>query len=230
VFRHVLRFFALLLLSSGCALVTSALPSTASAQDEEQAGHSRGGYAWGEEHHEEQASGPAVHRYGRAFVSLGAGGSIRIIQYEDLVQERFAPSYLQLRGGWFFEGDGMFQHGVVLGVGTPLSGDGTEAHGVSPFGQYSLAPSYMLRIIPDGDLGNWFQATGRIGIPLSVGEQFSWGWEAGIGMLVKPLEGFGIYGEIGISQYFANDLEQNLLQHPLLSFEIGLAVDYEVLP
>jgi hypothetical protein len=204
-----------------CAL----LPSAALAQDEEHAGHSRGGYAWGEEHQEEGASsGPGVHRYGRVFVSAGVGGSIRIILYENLVQDRFAPSYLQVRGGYFFEGDGMFQHGVVLGVGTPLTGDGTDLYGVSPFGQYSLAPAYMLRIIPDGDLGNWFQSTIRVGVPFSVGEQFSWGGEVGAGMLFKPLEGLALYGEIDLSTYFATDV------HPLLSFEIGVAIDYEVLP
>jgi hypothetical protein len=220
VFRHVLRFFA------ACALVTPAIfapVAHAQSHDEEQAGHSRGGYAWGEEHQDE-SSGPAVHHYGRAFVSLGAGGSVRVILYENLVQDRLAPSYLQLRGGYFFEGDGMFQHGVVLGVGTPLTGDGTDLYGVSPFGQYSLAPSYMIRLIPDGDVGDWFQATGRIGIPFSVGEQFSWGWEAGLGMLLKPWSSVGFYGEIDFSMYFATDY------HPILSFEIGLAFDYEVLP
>jgi len=196
----------------------------AQSSDDEAAGHSRGGYAWGEEHQEEQASGPAVHRYGRFFASLGAGGTVRIIQYETLNQQRFAPSYLQLRLGYFFEGDGMFQHGVVLGFGTPLSGDGTARDGVDPFGQLSLAPAYMLRIIPEGDLGDWFQPTLRVGIPFSLGEQFSWGWEVGVGSLLKIFEGFGVYGEFDVSMYFAQDV------HPLFSFEIGLAIDYEVLP
>lgn len=220
MFRHVLRFFA------ACALITPALFSsvaTAQTPDDEQAGHSRGGYAWGEEHHEE-ASGPAVHRFARAFVSAGVGGTVRLLNYENLNQGRMAPSYLQLRGGYFFEGEGMFQHGVVLGIATALEGDGTDLYGVSPFGQWTLAPAYMIRIIPEGDLGDWFQPTGRIGIPLSFGEQFSWGWEAGLGALFKPLAGVAIYGEIDISMYFAADY------HPLLSFEIGLAVDYEVLP
>ncbi len=219
MFRHVLRFIA------ACALVAPAWSSSlaaAQSPDAEQAGHSRGGYAWGEEHQEEE-SGPSVHRYGRIFVSLGAGGSVRIIQYENLVQNRLAPSYLQLRGGYFFEGEGMFQHGVVLGLAAPLTGDGTDLYGVSPFGQLSLAPSYMVRFIPD-DLGRFINATGRIGIPLSLGEQFSWGWEAGLGLLVKPLAGLALYGEIDFSMYFATDY------HPLLSFEIGVAVDFEVLP
>lgn len=202
----------------------------AQSHDEEAAGHSRGGYAWGEEHHDE-AAGPTVHHYGRVFASLGVGGTVRVVQYVSLAQDRLAPPYLQLRGGYFFEGDGMFQHGIVLGLATALAQDGTLAVagppdplGVTPGSQWSLAPAYMVRLIPEGDLGNWFQATGRIGIPFALGDQFSWGWEAGLGMLIKPLEGIGIYGEIDFSMYFASDV------HPLVSFEIGLAVDYEVLP
>ncbi len=221
MFRHVLSIFAACALAAPALFTTTALAQTG---DSESAGHSRGGYAWGEEHRDETAA-PAVHRYGHGWLSLGAGGTIRIIQYETLAgTSRFAPSYLQLRGGYFFEGDGMFQHGVVLGLAAPLSGDGTFSNGVSAFGQVSIAPSYMVRVIPDGDLGDWFSATGRIGIPLSVGEQFSWGWEAGLGAMLKPLAGFAIYGEIDFSMYFATDY------HPLLSFEIGIAMDYEVLP
>ena len=219
MFRHVVCSFAACALLAPTLFVSSALAQS----DEEAAGHSRGGYAWGEEHRDDTAT-PQTHHYGRAFVSLGAGGTVRIILYENLVQQRLAPSYLQLRGGYFFEGDGMFQHGVVLGVATPLTGDGTLSYGVSPFGQYSLAPAYMLRLIPDGELGEWFNATVRVGVPLSVGEQFSWGLEAGVGMLFKPLAGFAIYGELDFSNYFATD------SHPLISFEIGVAVDYEVLP
>ncbi len=220
--RDVLRLFA------ACALATPALffSATSLAQDDEEAGHSRGGYAWGEEHHDETASGPAAHHYGRAYVGLGVGGSVRIVQYVDLNQDRLAPAYLQLRGGYFFESDGLAQHGVVLGVATPMTGDGiaTPGFGVDGFTQYSIAPAYMIRLVPDGDLGEWFNATGRLGIALALGEQFSWGWEAGVGMLVRPLAGLGIYGEIDFSQYFAQD------NHPLLSFEIGVAIDYEVLP
>lgn len=220
MFRLSRSLFALCALAAPTLL---ALPS-ALAQDDEAAGHSRGGYAWGEEHREESGSGPAAHRYGRAWVSLGFGPTVRIIQYETLNQDRQAPAYMQLRGGYFFEGEGMFQHGAVLGVATNLMGDGGYPYGVDPLGQWTLTPAYMVRLIPDGDLGDWFQATGRVGIPLALGDFFSWGWEVGIGAMVRPLAGFAIYGEVDLSMYFATDI------HPLISFEIGIAIDYEVLP
>lgn len=225
------------LLVAGCAIVAplSLSASVANAQsDEERAGHSRGGYAWGQEHQADgAANGPLAHHYGRGFLSLGFGGSVRMVQYltPPFMQDWLAPSYMQLRGGYFFESDGIAQHGVVLGAAAPLGGDGTLANGVDPFGQVSLAPAYMVRLIPDGDLGDWFQATGRIGIPLCLGQYFSWGWEAGVGALLKPWDGFGFYGEIGVSMYFANDPVSGFDYHPLVSFELGLMLDLpEMLP
>ena len=232
------------LLIAGCAIVAplSLSASVANAQsDEEHAGHSRGGYAWGQEHQDDgAASGPLAHHYGRGFLSLGVGGSVRMIQYltPPFTQDWLAPSYLQLRGGYFFESDGIAQHGVVLGVATTLGGDGTLANGVDPFGQWSLAPAYMVRLIPDGELGDYFQATGRIGIPLALSPgstpastYFSWGLEAGVGLLIKPWDGFGFYGEIGVSMYFANDPVSGFDVHPLVSFEWGIMLDLpEMLP
>jgi hypothetical protein len=220
VFRHVLRFF------TACALITPAFFVSAvhaQSRDEEAAGHSRGGYAWGEERRDEAAGGSA-HHYGRAFATLGAGGSVRIILYETLVQERLAPPYLQLRGGYFFESDGMVQHGLVLGVASTMLHDGPPNGGVGPFSQWALTPAYMVRLIPEGSVGDIFQATGRFGVPFALGDQFSWGLELGLGMLLKPWSGVGFYGEIDMSVYFAQDT------HPLLSFELGLAFDMEVLP
>lgn len=211
--------------------------SSSSSHDleHEQAGRSRGGYAWGEESRD---TGPqstvSAHHYGAGFVSAGAGTTIRIIRYEVLVNtDQVAPAYLQLRGGYFFEGDGLFQHGVVLGVATNLGGEGYGTAGIDPLGQWALAPSYMARLIPEGDIGNWLQATGRLGIPLVFGADgagntlFTWGWELGIGVQFHFLAGMGLYAEGDFSMYFADD-PANL--HPLISFEGGLFIDYEVLP
>ena len=230
-----------LVVALACALLAPLFSSVSVAcaqSDAERAGHSRGGYAWGEEHHEDTGggSGPAAHHYGRGYVSVGVGGTVRILQYLDLVQDRLAPPYLQVRGGYFFEGDGLVQHGVVLGIATAMAGDGSScvmcadpnAIGIDPFSQWTFAPAYAVRLIPEGDLGDWFQATGRFGVPLSVGYQFSWGLELAVGAQLKPWDGFGFYGEIDYSMYFANDPDNF---HPLISFEIDILLDLpEVLP
>jgi opacity protein-like surface antigen len=220
-----------IVLAGACAFGALLAPTLAHAQsDAERAGHSRGGYAWGQEHHEDSGpSGPVAHHYGRGFLSAGVGGTVRMLQYLDLSQDRLAPPYLQFRGGYFFESDGMLQHGVVLGVATPMTGDGASgASGLDGFTQWTLAPAYALRIIPEGDLGDWFQAYGRFGVPISLGPQFSWGLELAIGAQLKPWDGFGFYGEIDLSNYFANSPD---VAHPLISFEIGLVLDLpEILP
>ena len=36
----------------------------------------------------------------------------------------------------------------------------------------------------------------RFGVPLALGNLFSWGLELGIGVLLKPWNGFGFYAEI----------------------------------
>lgn len=193
--------------------------------DDEHAGGSRGGYAWGQEGDEQSgASGPAAHRFGRVFLSVGAGGTLRIIRYLELNQTFFAPPYLQLRGGYFFEGDGTVQHGVMLGVAPALDGDGLGRFGHDPFGQWTISPNYMARVWLDGDLGQWLQLTGRIGIPLALGEFFSWGFDVGVGAIVEFLTGLGIYVEADFSMFFGQDI------HPLVSVEGGIVVEYEVLP
>ena len=225
-----------MLAAAGPTSVASAQPEE--SRDDESAGHSRGGYTWGHEGGDE-GGGPAVtvHRYGHVFGTLGAGATIRIIQYETLNQDRVAPPYLQLRAGYFFEGDGSLQHGALLGIATVLNPDGTVSFGVDAFGQWTLAPSYVLRWWLDGDLGDWLQVTGRLGVPLSFapapdGTYFSWGLEGALGIVATLLQGLGLYAEADISLYFSNgaDPTSSVDVHPLVSFEGGIVVDYEVLP
>ncbi len=207
----------------GRALAQSTEGST--RRDAEQAGGSRGGYSWGhEDDGSPAAAGPATRRFQRIFVSVGAGFSTRIIQYLELGQERFAPAYLQLRPGYWFDGEGTFQHGIMLGVAAAIAPDGTVAFGHDAFGQWVLAPSYAARVWLDGALGDWLQLTGRVGVPLALGQYFSWGIDVGLGAILEFLTGLGIYAEAVLSLFFATDI------HPLFSLEGGVVVEYEVLP
>ncbi len=202
----------------------------ASAQDDERAGTARGSYAWGDGTTDTPAtpSGPPRHRYARVFGSLGAGLTIRILQYEGvgvLNQNRFAPPYLQLRGGYFFEGDGDLQHGVGLGVATPLNGEGFPdrdgiVYGVDPLAAWTFTPQYLLRVWFD----DWIQLLGRVGASVTAASAFNWGAEVGVGPIIKFLAGFGAYAEASFSIFFGNEY------HPLVSLEAGLVIDYELLP
>jgi hypothetical protein len=110
-----------------CGASRAAAQPDVEALEEERAGGSRGGsYAWGDSTTDvPSSSGPATHRYARIFGTVGAGVSFRILIYADaLSQTEIAPAYLQLRGGYFFEGDGDIQHGIGLGISVNMTGDG----------------------------------------------------------------------------------------------------------
>lgn len=213
-------------------LLLPLLPRSAAAQEEEEeevAGGSRGGYAWGEGT-TDTPSGPAAppaHRYARIFGAIGAGLTVRILEYhvDVLDQQRLAPPYLQLRGGYFFEGDGDFQHGVGLGIATPMNGDGLPdrdgvVYGVDPFASWTFTPQYLLRIWFD----DWIQLLGRVGVSVTAAAAFNWGFEVGLGPVIKFLAGLGLYAEASFSTFFGTEY------HPLVSVEGGLVIDLELLP
>lgn len=184
-------------------------------------------YAWGEGGggSEDGSSRPAARRFAHIFGTVGAGGSLRLY-YDDqaLHQDLAAPVYLQLRAGYFFEGDGDLQHGVGLGIATNLTADPTDlsyADGFFELGQWTLAPSYYLRVWID----DAFQILGSFGVPLGIsGTYQTIGLELAGGVIYEFLAGFGIYAHITFSTYFAAFVQ------PMLSGDLGLVFDYEVLP
>lgn len=197
--------------------------------DREVAGQARQGYAWGGS--EEGPSGPAAppsHRYARIFASLGAGISFRLY-YDDyppqnggLGQSPIAPAYLQLRGAYFFEGDGDFQHGVGLGLATNLMADPPEYEvGFNALAQWTLAPTYSVRYWAADEV----QLIGSFGVPFALSNIYqSIGLELTLGGIFKIFSGAGLYANVVVSTYFASFV------NPLISLDAGLVFDYELLP
>lgn len=233
----VMPLLALTTLACLTSLTSASLVTTAHAQssaeeealDEERAGTSRGGsYAWGDSS-TDVPSGPAApveHRYARIYGTIGAGATLRILVYEVYGgTSLLAPVFLQLRGGFFFEGDGDIQHGIGLGISTNLMPDGTGdttgmINGLDTMTAWTFVPQYMLR----GYFGDVFQLIGRIGPGVTASTLPNLGFEVGATTLFRFLAGFGVYVDLSFSMYFADQI------HPLLSLEGGLAFDYELLP
>jgi hypothetical protein len=202
----------------------------ATPPEQEVAGQARTGYAWGEGE-EAQASGPAAppaHRYARIFASLGAGISFRLY-YDDyppanggLGQDPIAPAYLQLRGAYFFEGEGDFQHGVGLGVATNLVPDPPAYEvGFNAFAQWTIAPTYSLRYWAADEV----QLIGSFGVPFALsGDYQAIGLELTLGGIFKIFNGAGLYANVVVSTYFASFV------NPLISLDGGIVFDYELLP
>lgn len=197
--------------------------------DREVAGQARTGYAWGASgDHESGPSAPAAHRFARIFASLGAGISFRLY-YDDyppqnggLGQDPIAPAYLQLRGAYFFEGDGDFQHGVGLGLATNLMADPPAYEvGFNALGQWTVAPTYSLRYWAADEV----QLLGSFGVPLALsGDYQVVGLELTLGGIFKIFNGAGLYANVVVSTYFASFV------NPLISLDGGIVFDYELLP
>jgi hypothetical protein len=215
--------------------------ATGTTAEAEQAGRSRGGYAWGEGAVEDTPTAPAYHRYNYFTATLGFGGTIRILAHAEICDPgipgregcRFSPPYAQLRGIWGFEADGLVQHGVGVGIATNLGPDGTGAVGLDALTQYAFTPAYHIRLWIDP----WFQVNGHFGVPLVMSAvtgssidgtemAFNWGAELQLGAVFKFLQGLGIYAAANVAMFFAT----TGAVWPTVSFEGGLVFDYEVLP
>jgi hypothetical protein len=84
-----------------------------------------------------------------------------------LRQDLAGPVYLQLRVGYFFEGEGDLQHGLGLGISPNVTADPTDlsyADGFLEFGQWTLAPSYLLRAW----LSDEVQILASFGVPFGL--------------------------------------------------------------
>ncbi len=207
-------------------LASLCVPAFVSAQapdesHDEAVGAPREGRAWGGTGENNSSGSAGVRRYARVLGLLGAGGTLRLIEYQNLTQTRFAPGFLQLRGAFFFEGEGDIQHGAGLGISANLTGDGSRLSGIDPFAQWTLSPSYFLRYWLDD---SW-QVMGSVGVPIALSSSFTTiGGEINAYLMWKPFAGLGLYASIGYAMFFANDV------HPMLSADGGFVIDYEVLP
>jgi hypothetical protein len=108
------------------------------------------------------------------------------------------------------------QHGVALRLGVAVEG----------IRQAVMTPSYVL-------WRRWraLAAYGRLGLPIVLTPQPTFGFEAGAGGVWFFRGGFGLAAEIvGDVFYGAGTREKATVTYPMLSGQLGLLVAYEVLP
>ncbi len=166
----------------------------------------------------------------RIVAGVGGGFSVRLVRNLEFQQERFAPSYLDAFGGVVLPGSGLLRHQLTLQVSVNLSGDGNYSFGLDPLQQWSFMPAYTLRIQPQRIPVPDYLLYGRVGIPLTVSPEFTWGAEIDAGFAYMLLAGLGVYVELGYSMYFGGkDRSGSTSLHPLLSGELGVLFDIEVL-
>ncbi len=166
----------------------------------------------------------------RILAGAGVGSSLRLVKNDQFQQQRFAPAYLDVYGGIVLPGSGSIRHGFTLGVSVNLSGDGSYSFGIDPFEQWVITPSYLLQVrlgdaaVPD------LSIFGRLGVPVALSPETAFGAELGLGAIYNLFAGFGVYVELTGSAWFGGDSRAgNTTVHPVLSGELGVAFDLEVL-
>lgn len=165
----------------------------------------------------------------RVVASLGIGGAVRLAELQ-LQQERLAPAYLELRAGVTLPQRGRIGHELTLGLTTNVARDGTYTAGVDALEQWVVAPAYGVRVgFPHGPVPD-FVLRGRVGLPVVLTPDVTWGVEVDASLTYALLAGLGVYVELGYATYFgAEDRAGDRTTHPVLALELGVALDWEVL-
>jgi hypothetical protein len=175
------------------------------------------GYGWGDA--EEEDSGPADPL--RILTTLTFGSSIRFIQDLEYDQEFVAPAYLDLAGAVVLPGRDL-RHAIGVSASLNVTRDGPDPPlGVGAGTQFVVGPSYGL-YIPLAD----FLIYPKLSVPIAVSPEPSLGFELSVGGAYRFLAGFGLYAELAASMFIGGAASI----HPLGSGEVGLIIDYEVLP
>ncbi len=128
-----------------------------------------------------------------------------------------SATYLDLSlGGALGPARGL-QHGAVLHLSIATDGIAQEV----------LSASY-LALYP---FGTRFRAFARAGVPVVLEPDLNAGFELALGGALLVSSGVGLSAElVGSLFYGAATIEQSASVIPLLSFQAGVWVDYEVLP
>lgn len=125
-------------------------------------------------------------------------------------------SYVDVGMAITFESPLALQHGVALRSSFALEG----------VGQAVVTPSYLA-----WRRAGALAAHGRLGVPLVVSPELTWGFEAAGGGTWFFLGGAGVTAElVGDFFYGAGTRDVRAASYPVLSGQLGLTATYEVLP
>jgi hypothetical protein len=220
--------------------IASTISATAYAQDAEAPSEPSEGYAWGEGEAAHTAMPEDPLRI-QAFVGAGAGFRFLRNLDDPFNQDFLVPPYLDFGAAIYLPG-GELRNGLGLTLSMNLMQDqGTGgAAGVPAGQQWAIMPAYHL-LIPvyrlAGGGPDIVQITAHLGLPIVIGSRLggtteggstidvSVGGELGLGVNIKFLAGLGFYLEAQVDVYGGTFDTV----HPLLAFDAGFVLDYEVL-
>lgn len=201
-----------------CALVGLVHPAVGNAQD---SGQNRGQDS--AQFPSQPATGsvalePPAHVLGTA--SLGQ--TLRLTRDRDLGQGRLGPRFVDIRGTYLLAVLEGVQHGPTLQLSVGISEDGGFYEPVDAFSQWVIAPGYGLAWYEFEDWPMFAHVT----LPFEPTDGSAVGVEFTLAAAYRVLAGVGPFAEFGAGTFFGMEGAP----HPLLSFELGWMIDYEVLP
>jgi hypothetical protein len=157
----------------------------------------------------------------RYFAALTAGVPLRLTRNVDLDQGTLAPLYSDVLAGYVLPGEDV-RHGLGASLSLNLTADGGYTEPVAPGEQLALAPSYLLYV----DLGPDSLMLGQAGLPIVLTGSNTIGLALSAALGYRLLAGVGVLAELGFETFVG--VSSRL--HPTVSLELGVFMDYEVLP
>lgn len=168
---------------------------------------------------------PADGTYAHLFGTLSIGRGIRFNNPyrlatpmgDDAESLSWTATYVDLAASALLGNPEGLQHGVSLHLSAALDGVPQEVFTPSYIAAYALPPSFFVY--------------GRAGLPIVVEPDTNVGYELAFGGAWLVTAGLGVTSElVGDLFYGAATQEKSVSMIPVLSLQIGVIVDYEILP
>jgi len=153
------------------------------------------------------------------FVSVG--GPLRVTRRPELGQTTFAPLFVDATVAVLLPGTGVLRHGPVLGLSTNLTIDGGFFAPVDRLAQWIALVGYMARYALNNDVF----ALAHAAVPFDLGDSGSVGAELSAGLGYRVLAGVGAFTALS-GDVFGGEGGASVIA----SIEVGMFIDYEVLP
>jgi hypothetical protein len=161
----------------------------------------------------------ATERY---IAMASTGIPLRLTQRDEFGQNAFGPVFSDVLGGYVLPSASRFRHGLGLGASVNLSGDGGYAEPIYSADQIAIMPAYLLY----ADLGpDWF-GLGHLGVPIVVTGGTTAGAEVAAALGYRLFAGAGVFAELALGTFVGAGSTLN----PTVALELGLFLDFEVLP
>lgn len=149
------------------------------------------------------------------------GAPLRVTRRADLGQSTLAPAFVDVNAALVLPGHGSLRHGPVLGLSTNLTIDGGFYAPVDALSQWVALVGYMARYGLNDDVF----ALAHVAVPFDLGDTGSVGVELSAGLAYRVLAGFGAFTALS-GNVFGGEGSASVIA----SLEVGLFIDYEVLP